>query len=92
MRFMDYTEVQKFGDQTLKYVGLKLKEKLVAYGKGEKVGWNHHDEREAIKFLTRIGTKLKFRDQIRRLESIAGGREPIPNILTYRRPPHKPYF
>ena len=56
-RFMDYIEVQKFGDQTLKYVGIQLTEKLEEYGKGHNVGWNHHAEREAMKFISQIGSK-----------------------------------
>ena len=91
-RFLDYNEVHKFGDQTLKFVGIKLKDKLGKYMDGRRVGWNSKDAREARKFMARIEQKLRFRDQIRRLESLVGGRELIPNILTYRRPTHRPYF
>jgi hypothetical protein len=91
-RFMDYNEVHKFGDQTLKFVGIELNKKLAKYDKGSRVGWNRQDAKEARKFMVRIEQKLRFRDQIRRLESLVGGREPIQNILTYRRPSHRPYF
>ena len=83
---MRYDETHKFGDQTLKYVRLKLDEKLKRHDQGIDVGWNRHDVREALKFLDRIDHRLKIRDHIRTLESFVGGRAPIPNILTYRRP------
>ena len=37
-RFMDYNEVHKFGDQTLKFVSIQLKEKLKCHREGENVG------------------------------------------------------
>ena len=83
---MRYEEVHKFGDQTLRFVRIKLNEKLKERESGINVGWNNRDVREALKFIARIDQKLKFREQIRTLESLIGGREPIPNILTYRRP------
>lgn len=84
--FMKYDEVHKFGDQTLKFVRIKLNEKLKEHDSGVNVGWNRRDVREAIKFIARIDQKLWFREQIRTLESLLGAREPFPNILTYRRP------
>ena len=83
---MRYEEVHKFGDQTLRFVRIQLNEKLKEYNSGIKVGWNKRDEKEALKFLARIDQKLRFREQIRTLESLIGAREPIQNILTYRRP------
>ena len=85
---MDYNDVHKFGDQTLKFVSIQLKEKLKCHREGVNVGWNHDRAREAMKIIDRIEARLKFRDQIRRMESLVGGREPIPNILTYHRPNH----
>ena len=79
-------EVHKFRDQTLRFVRIKLNEKLKEHDSGINVGWKSRDVREALKFMDRIDQKLKFREQIRTLESLIGGREPIPNILTYRRP------
>ena len=92
LRVMDYTEVHKFGDQTLKFVGIKLTDKLRRYKEGLRVGWNNQDAKEARKFISRIEAKLRFREQIRSLERLIGGREPIPNILTYRRPYHTSFF
>ena len=83
---MSYEEVHKFGDQTLKYVRIQLNEKLKQHDSGINVGWSRRDVKEALKFMARIDQKLRFRDQIRRLESLIGAREPIPDILTYRRP------
>ena len=85
-KFMRYTEIHKFGDQTLKHVLIKLEEGLKRYKKREAIHWRTNDARSARKFIDIIQAKLRYREQIRRLESIIGGREPIPNILTYRRP------
>lgn len=84
--FMRYEEVHKFGDQTLRFVRIKLNEMLKERDSGINVGWNNRDVKEARKFLARIDQKLRFREQTRTLESLIGAREPIPNILTYRRP------
>jgi hypothetical protein len=84
--FMKYEEVHKFGDQTLKFVRIKLYEKLTEHNSGIDVGWNYRAVKEARKFLAMIDQKLRFREQIRTLESLIGAREPFPNILTYRRP------
>jgi hypothetical protein len=85
-RFMKYEEFHKFGDQTLKFVRIKLNEKLKEHNSRVNVGWNKRDAREALKFIARIDQKLRFREQIRTLESLLGAKEPFPNILTYRRP------
>lgn len=84
-KFIRYYELHKFGDQTLKFVRIKLDQKLKEHDSGINVGWKSQDVREALKFLDRIDHRWKIREHMRRLESLIGGRAPIQNILTYRR-------
>lgn len=91
-KFMAYSEIPKFSDQTLQFVKSELDNILDNYNQKRKQGvlrhmtWRRRDMKDAVKFLAKIDERLKFRDQIRRLESYVGGRAPIPNILTFRRP------
>ena len=57
-RFMRYDELHKFGDQTLKFVKIKLNDKLKEYDSGINVGWKSRDVREALKFMDRIDHRL----------------------------------
>ena len=85
---MGYEEIHKFGDHTLLLVKDELDKRIKDYDRGLNVGWTKNNLREALKFVLKIDKRLQFRDQMRRLETYVGGRAPVPNILTYRRPNH----
>ena len=83
--FMAYTEVQKFCDETLKFVRDGMKSRLNDKDLYKKKRWTMDEAKQARRFIARIENRLKRRDQMRRLESYVGGRPGFP-VLTFQMP------
>ena len=99
LRFMQYNEIHKFCDATLKDVrdglvkrlqDIKNEFKKKPHGSKGQPGttsrWNSSVQRQVRQFVHRIEERLYRRDQIRRLESYLGARPAFPHIRSFQRP------